>query len=96
MEHPTAVPKTIYLDENDFNVKPNLNIEDTGKLTLNFRVVGVSINDDENNSEERTSYTLEYSVDDVNVESVSLQEATRRAGNSKDIYVKTQSNPSPG
>lgn len=90
-----TINRTIYLEEDDFSDKPNLTIGDTGKITLNFRVVGVSLGDDESGSE-KAHYTFEYDVDDINTDKVSLEEAGRRAGASKDIYVKTQSNPSPG
>lgn len=90
-----AMPKRLYFDASDFDNDPNLNIDDTGTLVLNIRVVGVSLNDDENGTEERKSYTVEYSIENVGKDKVSLHDAAKRAGDSKDIYVKTQYSPSP-
>jgi len=89
------IKPTITLDTGEYPGLPDLAIDDEGSLILKFKVVGVNKHDDESGFES-TSFTLEYEIDDIKMRQISLSEATRRAGEGKSVYVKTQSNPSPG
>lgn len=97
MEHPIAGPEykpSLSISTKEVDL-PNLGIDDTGTLILKFKVTGANKYTDED-GDEYITYNMEYEISNVKVKPVSLQEATRRAVDSEDIYVKTQSNPAPG
>lgn len=88
---------TLTIHEKDY---PGISllIGDTGSITLNFEVVGINkaggnspLMDGEEAGD--ISYTLEYSTDKLTKDKMSLQKATEKA--TKDLYVKTQTQPAP-
>jgi hypothetical protein len=77
-----------------------LNIDDTGSLTLTFRVVGVNKNSggapvDMDTDPEDISYTLEYETSKISKDAVSLENAAERASKKGDIYVANRTQPAP-
>jgi len=75
-----------------------LGIDDTGTLTLSFKVVGVnkgSSNMPLMEGNEDTSYTLEYQTEKISKDDVSLSQAAERASKKGDIYVADRTQPAP-
>lgn len=86
----TTPNPTIYINE-DMATLPKMSLGDEGMLTLRFRVVSASIDDDESGYEKK-AYTLEYMIEDIKVKMASLQDAGDRVLNDP---VKIHFSPSP-
>lgn len=89
------IKPSLTISTREYPTLPDLNVDDEGLLILKFKVTGVNKYDDESGFED-VSFTLQYDIDDIKMKQISLHDATRRASEGKNIYVKTQSNPSPG
>lgn len=61
---------------------PSLNLNDEGTVILKFRVVGASEMEDG-----KTEYRLEYEIQELNKEEVTLDRAVEKAVNSEPIRI---------
>lgn len=86
-------PSLILSSKNVPNL-PNFRIDDTGTITLHFKITGANKYDDEAGLDDEISYTMECSVESISTEKINLSDAVERAAN-KDIYVATRTTPAP-
>ena len=84
----------LHITSENFADLPKMGLDDTGTMTIKFRVKGASIYDDENMSE-NISYDMEYEIIKISVEDVTLEEAGRRALNNPAVLVKNTIQPNP-
>lgn len=81
----------------DFSELPKMGLDDTGTLTIKFKITGANRYKDLDTGEaEEVSYSMDYEVVKINVDDVSLSEATRRALKQEPVLVKNSINPFPG
>ena len=93
---------TLYVTGEDLGLPTPMTVDDTGSVTLQFRVVSVSKKepDMETGAEsDDVNYTLEVSVTSVEVDEVALKDALNRSMKEQTgasaVRVKTQVSPSP-
>lgn len=77
----------IFLDEETLGELPEMDVDDTGVVTLQFKVIGVSKPGD------TRTYELQADVKSIKVMDVSLDDAAERAN--KEIYVTPRVQPAP-
>ena len=92
---------SLHVTGEDLGLPTPMTVDDTGSLTLKFIVKSVSKGTDMETGEESdgVNYTLEVSIQSVEVDEVSLKDALNRSmkeqhGDSA-VRVKTQVSPSP-
>lgn len=86
----------ITISSKDFKELPKLMLEQTGEISLSFKVVGANIFDDtayEGDTEETKEYTLECQVLEIDDNKMDLKESLSRA---EALMVKTTTQPFPG
>lgn len=82
----------LYISTKDFEDLPKMGLDDTGTMTINFRVKGARINDDETMGEDMISYDMEYEIVSIKPGEKTLNQIMHRGA----IKVQTQTNPFPG
>lgn len=92
---------SINISSDDVKDLPKMGLDDTGTMTIKFRVKGANLYDKLEEGgpidSPEISYNMEYEILEINVDKVSLSEATRRAVEKQEpILVKNNINPFPG
>jgi len=85
------VNTSITINTKDFPNIEAADIDSEGEITLAFKVVGISKNDDEFGDDEGTYYTLSCTPIQLKIQKMSLEEAGDKAA----VRVKTQVSPAP-
>lgn len=85
----------LHLSDKEFGDLPtDLRLDDTGTMTIKFKIVGANKYDDETLAEFEISYDMEYEIEKIEIKKLTLQESTAKAVRDHEV-TRTQPIPSP-